>query len=163
MDIQVSSNFERYLFEASGRDAGWVRARMGSLAQSGRFELSGKVLASLRRDFTAASATMDEVAACIRRVRAQSGYLLDPHTACGVVAAEKTLEPGATPRIVLATAHPAKFPDAIAAITGERPQLPPRLAALMTDPERMTVLPNDLAAVQRFVSQRAEQRKGAAA
>jgi threonine synthase len=163
MDIQVSSNFERYLFEASDRDAAWVRGRMGSLAQAGRFDLSGAVLARLRADFEAASADMDEVAACIRRVRAASGYLLDPHTACGVVALEKALTPGETPHIALATAHPAKFPDALEAITGARPPLPPRLASLMTDPERMTVLPNDLAAVQRFVARRAEDRKGAAA
>jgi threonine synthase len=164
MDIQVSSNFERYLFEASERDAAWVRGRMGALAQSGRFELAGEVLTGLRADFDAASATMDEVSACIRRVKAESGYLLDPHTACGVVAFEKTTAaPAATPHVVLATAHPAKFPDAMAAIAGERPPLPPRLAPLMTAPERMTVLPNDLAAVERFVAQRAEHRKGAAA
>jgi threonine synthase len=174
MDIQVSSNFERYLFEASGRDAAWVRAKMGALAQSGRFELSGEVLASLRADFDAASASMDEVAACIRRVKAESGYLPDPHTACGVVAAEKAHEKtgaagseigpqSAAPQIMLATASPAKFPDAIEAITGERPSLPPRLGSLMTDPERMTVLPNDLAAVRRLVAQRAANRKGAAA
>jgi threonine synthase len=164
MDIQVSSNFERYLFEASRSDAAWVRGRMGALAQSGRFELSGDVLTALRADFDAATASMDEVSACIRRVKAESGYLLDPHTACGVVAFEKTKAAStATPHVVLATAHPAKFPDAMEAIAGARPALPPRLAPLMTDPERMAVLPNDLAAVQRFVAQRAEHRKGAAA
>jgi threonine synthase len=163
MDIQVSSNFERYLFEASGRDAGWVRGRMGALAQAGRFELGAAALGGLRRDFVAATAAMDEVAACIRRVKADSGYLLDPHTACGVIAAERVLSKGGTPQIVLATASPAKFPDAIAAIVGERPALPPRLASLMTDPERAAVLPNDLAVVERFVAQRAEGRKGAAA
>ncbi len=165
MDIQVSSNFERYLFEASHRDDAWVRGRMGALAQSGRFELSSQVSTGLRADFDAATATMDEVATCIRRVKAESGYLLDPHTACGVVAFEKTPQQATTPHphVVLATAHPAKFPDAIEAIAGERPPLPPRLAPLMTDPERMTVLPNDLAAVERFVAQRAEARKGAAA
>jgi threonine synthase len=170
MDIQVSSNFERYLFEASGRDAGWVRDKMGALARSGRFKLSGEVLARLRRDFAAATATMDEVAATIRRVRSESGYLIDPHTACGVAAAAKLAAVGArgqvprqAPEVVLATAHPAKFPDAMAEITGERPALPPRLAPLMTARERATVLPNDLAAVQRFVAQHAEDRKGAAA
>ena len=162
MDIQVSSNFERYLFEAGGRDAAWVRARMGALAQSGRFELSGEVLRQLRADFDAATATRDEVAACIRRVKAASGYLLDPHTACGVVAAERPRTIAATPHVVLATASPAKFPDAIEAITGERPALPPRLASLMTDPERIAVLPNDLTAVQRFVAQRAAGPRGAA-
>jgi threonine synthase len=166
MDIQVSSNFERYLFEACNRDAAWVRGRMGALAQSGRFELSADVRKALSSEFDAARASMDEAAACIRRVKAESGYLLDPHTACGVVAAEKSrlaLPQVDAPLIVLATAHPAKFPDAIEAITGERPSLPPRLAPLLTDPERMTVLPNDLAAVQRFAAQRAEGRKGAAA
>jgi threonine synthase len=105
---------------------------------------------------------MDEVAACIRRVKAASGYLLDPHTACGVIAAERLQKTAATPQVVLATASPAKFPEAIEAITGERPALPPRLASLLTDPERMTVLPNDLAAVQRFVAQRAAGPQGAA-
>lgn len=165
MDIQVASNFERYLFEASRRDAAWVRGRMGALAQSGRFELAGAV-AAMRADFAAASASEDEVAACIRRVEARSGYLLDPHTACGVVAAEKTatMEGGGNaPCVVLATAHPAKFPEAMQAIAGKRPPLPGRLAPLMTDPERITVLPNDLAAVQRFVAQRAGNGKGAAA
>jgi threonine synthase len=163
MDIQVSSNFERYLFEASGRDAAWVRSRMGGLAQSGRFELSGGVLEALRADFGTASASMDEVARCIRRVRAGSGYLVEPHTACGVVASEKNPGTDEVPRIVLATAHPAKFPDAMEAIIGERPRLPERMASLLTARERVTVLPNDLAAVQRFVADRARARQGAAA
>jgi threonine synthase len=161
MDIQVSSNFERYLFEASGRDAAWVRAKMGGLVQSGSFEL-GPALEPMRRDFAAASASEAEVADCIRRVKQRSGYLLDPHSACGVVAAEKA-GPGSAPRIVLATAHPAKFPDALQTITGERPALPPRLASLMSDPERITSLPNDLAAVERFVASLAAQKHGAAA
>jgi threonine synthase len=161
MDIQVSSNFERYLFEASDRDAAWIRAKMGSLTQSGRFEM-GPALEPMQRDFAATSASEAEVADCIRRTRQRSGYLLDPHTACGVVAAEKAGS-GAAPRIVLATAHPAKFPDALHAITGERPALPPRLASLMTDPERITSLPNDLVAVERFVAGLAAQKHGAAA
>jgi threonine synthase len=163
MDIQVSSNFERYLFEASGRDAAWVRGRMGALTQSGRFEVSGSALTALRQDFDAASASVDEVARCIRRVKADSGYLLEPHTACGVVASEKCPGRDDIARIVLATAHPAKFPDAMEAITGERPRLPERMAPLMTARERMAVLPNDLAAVQRFVAERARARQGAAA
>jgi threonine synthase len=96
-------------------------------------------------------------------VEAQSGHLLDPHTACGVIAAEKAGAPDGVPSVVLATAHPAKFPDAIEAITGRRPALPPRLASLMTAPERITVLPNDLAAIQHFVARHAGEAKGAAA
>lgn len=162
MDIQVSSNFERYLFEASGRDAAWVRARMGALRQSGRFEL-GEALTPLRAEFDAASASEAEVAATIRRVEADCGYLLDPHTACGVVAAHKTPARRQSPTVVLATAHPAKFPDAMEAITGKRPPLPARLASLMSEPERITRLPNDQAAVQRFVEERAQAKQGAAA
>jgi threonine synthase len=163
MDIQVSSNFERYLFEAGNRDAAWIRGRMGALAQSGRFDLSDAVLAAMRADFDAATATGDEVAACIRRVKAERGYLLDPHTACAVVASEKALATGKAPNVVLATAHPAKFPEAVEAITGSRPTLPPRFSALLTAPERITVLPNDLAAIQHFVAERADASPGAAA
>jgi threonine synthase len=163
MDIQISSNFERYLFEASNRDAASVRAKLGALRQSGRFDLTGEILARMRTDFDAATAGMDEVAACIRRVSAESGYLLDPHTACGVVALEKTPAFGPAPRVVLATAHPAKFPDALEQITGARPALPPRLAPLMSARERVSVLPNDLAAVQRLIAERSGARQGAAA
>jgi threonine synthase len=163
MDIQVASNFERWLFEASGRDAARVRSRMGALRQSGRFELSGEVAAAMRADFAAASADMDEVASCIRRVARESGYLLDPHSACGVVAAHKAAALDGVPCVALATAHPAKFPDAMEAIAGRRPSLPPRLASLTTAPERFTVLPNDLAAIENFIARRAGERKGAAA
>jgi threonine synthase len=163
MDIQVSSNFERYLFEAAGRDPPWVRARMGALRQSGRFELDGKALSRLREDFDVASASESEVGECIRRVRRESGYALDPHTACGMVAAAKMPHDPATPQIVLATAHPAKFPDVMQAMTGERPALPPRLASIMTDHERIAVLPNDLRAIERFVEERAQSKHGAAA
>ncbi len=164
MDIQVSSNFERFLFEASGRDAAFVRAKMGGLRQSRSIGL-GEAMVPYRESFIAERVDQDAVADCIRRVKAESGYLLDPHSACGVAAARKTLtsQTQHIPHIALATAHPAKFPDAIEAITGERPGLPPRLASLMSDPERITVLPNDLGAVQRFVEERARARRGAAA
>ena len=162
MDIQVSSNFERYLFEASGRDAPLIRSQMASLAQSGRFEI-GKAAAALKAEFAAAAASEDDVASAITGARAASGYVADPHTACGLVAAERTKRGHAGATIVLATAHPAKFPDAMQAITGTRPALPARLAGLMTAPERYEVLPNDTAAVEAFVSARARAvRQGAA-
>jgi threonine synthase len=150
MDIQISSNFERYLFEASGRDAAFIRSAMGSLAQGGRFALEPHA-DRFRRDFDAAAASEAEVADAIRRVRREAGYLMDPHTACGLVALEARAAQSATPGVVLSTAHPAKFPDAIEAIAGERPGLPPRLASLLSDPERFQVLDNDAAAVKRFV------------
>jgi threonine synthase len=150
MDIQISSNFERYLFEASGRDAGFIRGAMGSLSQGGRFDLAGTA-AQFKSDFAASSASEAEVADAIRRTRVASGYLLDPHTACGLVALEKTVPQSAVPGIVLSTAHPAKFPDAMERITGERPGLPPRLSNLLTDAEGYPVLENDVEAVKRFV------------
>jgi threonine synthase len=164
MDIQISSNFERFLFEASGRDAAYVRGKMNSLRQSRSIGL-GEAMVPYRESFVAERVDEAAVADCIRKVKAESGYLLDPHSACGVVAARKamTSESRHIPRVALATAHPAKFPDAMQAITGERPGLPPRLASLMSDPERITVLPNDLAAIQRFVEDRARARQGAAA
>jgi len=164
MDIQISSNFERFLFEAAGRDAAFVRGRMNGLRQSRSIGL-GEAMGPYREAFAAERVDQDAVADCIRRVKAESGYLLDPHSACGVVAARKTMtsQTRHIPHIALATAHPAKFPDAMQAITGERPALPPRLDGLMTAPERVTVLPNDLGAVQRFVEDRARNRRGAAA
>ena len=151
MDIQISSNFERYLFETCGRDAALVRAKMGALRQEGRFDLGG-LKANMQKDFAAAAASEKDVAEAIGRLRDESGYLMDPHTACGVVAAERAL--GADPRtlqVVLSTAHPAKFPDAIAAITGKRPALPERLSGLLTAHERFSTIDNDLAAAERHV------------
>ncbi len=154
MDIEVSSNFERYLFEAQGGDAALIRSQMAALGQAGRFEVKGGA-ALLARDFSAASASEGEVAEAIRRIRAQTGYTAEPHTACGLIAAERCLADGPVPSVVLSTAHPAKFPDTMQAILGERPALPPRLSTLMTDEERFTVLPNDLAAVESFIEERA--------
>jgi threonine synthase len=164
MDIQVSSNFERFLFEATGRDAAFVRNKMNGLRQSRSIGL-GEAMVPYRESFIAERVDQAAVTDCIRRVKADSGYLLDPHSACAVVAARKTMTSQSQhiPHIALATAHPAKFPDAMQTIVGERPSLPPRLARLMSDPERTTVLPNDLAAVERFVEDRSACRRGAAA
>ena len=148
MDIQISSNFERYLFEASDRDSTRIRALMESLSKTKRFEL-GDLWPVLRSDFSAAAASEADVSECIRSIQNRHGYTLDPHTACGVVAAER-LKPDGTV-VTLATAHPAKFPDAIEAITGARPVLPDRLSGLMTDPERFEILPANLKSIQAYV------------
>src|SRR5262245_11769466 len=150
MDIQVSSNFERFLFEASGRDAAFVRGKMQGLQQSRSIGL-GEAMQPYREAFIAERVDQAAVGDCIRRVKAQSGYLLDPHSACAVVAAERTLRSQPVAHVALATAHPAKFPDTLEAITGERPALPGRLDCLLSQPERVTTLPNDLSAVQRFL------------
>jgi threonine synthase len=158
MDIQVSSNFERYLFEASGRDAGLIRSQMASLAQSGRFDI-GRAGGRLAAEFSAAAASARDVVETIRETERATGYLAEPHTACGIFAAEKAA-PG-TGQVILSTAHPAKFPEAMQEITGRRPALPARLSSLMSDPERMDVLANDQVAIERFIEARARTRSGA--
>jgi len=165
MDIQVSSNFERLLFEACNRDGGAIRALMGSLAQSRRFTLSARALAQIRALFTADRADEDEVAATIRTELRETGRLVDPHTAVGIAVAEKEeLRDPAVPMVVLSTAHAAKFPEAVEAACGVRPALPEWLCNLDKRPERVTVLPVDQSAVERFVlaTSRAAQ-EGAAA
>jgi threonine synthase len=164
MDIQVSSNFERLLFDAYDRDGNVVRSLMGSLAQSRRFTLSAQALAYVRALFTADRADEEEVAATMRAVKRETGNFIDPHTAVGIAVAEKEMRDPAVPMVVLATAHPAKFPDAVEAVCGVRPRLPEWLCDLDQRPERVTVLPVDQSAVERFVltTSRAAQ-EGAAA
>src|SRR6185312_10336118 len=150
----VSSNFERLLFEAYGRDAAPVRAAMASLAQSRRFTIAAPALAAIRAAFTADRASEAETAAAICATLHESGVTIDPHTGVAIAVAEKAgteARDPAVPMVVLSTAHAAKFPDAVAAASGVRPQLPDRLADLTTRPERVTVLPADHAAVERFV------------
>jgi threonine synthase len=151
MDIQVSSNFERLLFDAYDRDAPAVRAVMGSLAQSRRFSLSAHALSAVRAAFTADRADEEETAATIRTVLRETGYLLDPHTAVAVAVAEKETRDPSMPMVILSTAHPAKFPDAVEAACGVRPSLPDWLADLPRRAERVTVLPADQGAVENFV------------
>jgi threonine synthase len=153
MDIQVSSNFERLLFETSNRDAATVRRHMAGLKQSGAFTIEAAEMARIRADFDAGRATMDEVAATIRHTLAASDYLLDPHTAAAMhVAAQKAT--GSVPMVVLATAHPAKFPAAVEAASGVSPALPTWLGGLMSLEEKYTVLPSDLKMVEDYVSRR---------
>ena len=158
MDIGISSNFERYLFEASNRDAAGVRANMASLSQSRGFELDGTAFTHLRSEFSAHCASEAEIAAAIVACRAASGYTLDPHTACARVALDKQPR-GDAPAIILATASPAKFPDTMMGITGERPRLPPHLANLMAAHERFDVCPNDLQTVKTYVASRSRALK----
>lgn len=152
MDIQVSSNFERLLFDACGRDPQPVVSAMTALTQSHRFRIPGKALEAMRGMFAAGCALEDETAAAIRTTRREAGYLLDPHTAVAVAVAEKekNRDP-AVPMVVVSTAHPAKFPDAVERACGIRPALPDRLADLGSRREHLTVLPNDLNAIQAHI------------
>jgi len=153
MDIQVSSNFERWLFEAQGRDAALVRGQMASLAQSGRFDVSGGA-DRVRADFSAAAADGATVARVIRETEGSAGYLTEPHTACAIhafAALAGGKSAATTPEVVLATAHPAKFPEAMREIVGQASELPARLDGVLTAPERITPVANDLAAVEAAV------------
>ena len=164
MDIQVSSNFERLLFEAGGRDAASVRSAMAALKQSGAFTIEAPTLARIRDEFDASAVAEDAVAAEIGRTWREAEYLLDPHTAIAVAAARARLaRDPATPVVALSTAHAAKFPDAVEAASGTRPELPPHLCGLFDREERFTVLPNDADAVAAFLEREARAVREAAA
>ncbi|MHA6729362.1 threonine synthase [Devosia sp. A369] len=152
MDIQISSNFERLLFEGAGRDAAAVVRMMESLRQSGGFAVPEQALAAIRRDFAAGTTGEAETKATIATTLKAAGYLLDPHTAVGVHVARAHL--GATPMVTLGTAHPAKFPAAVEDATGIAPALPAWLADLHSREERLSVLANDQTAVEDFISAR---------
>jgi len=154
MDIQISSNFERLLFEAGGRDAGMVRRSMDGLKQSGAFTIDAQSLSRIRAEFDAGRTTVGEAAETIRSTLKVDGYLLDPHTATALHVARQQ-GPSQTPMIVLATAHPAKFPAAVEAACGVVPALPDWLAGIMDAEERYTVLPSDLKMVEDYISRRA--------
>ncbi len=152
MDIEVSSNFERLLFEAADKNAESVLSMMGSLTQSGAFALPEGVLARIRAEFDAGAADELQTAATIAHVLQKSGYLADPHTAVGLHVAQQLQ--GNAPMVTLATAHPAKFPDAVFAASGIRPQLPVWCGDLMDRTERFETVSNDLTAMQAFIEAR---------
>ena len=153
MDIQVASNFERLLADLCDRDGAAVRALMAALAEHGEFTLEGARLARAQAVFAAARADDEACLETISDVWRESGRMIDPHSAAGVHAARQ-LGSGAAPVVSLATAHAAKFPDAIERAIGIRPALPPRLAALASKPERVTELPADAALLTRFIRDR---------
>ncbi|WP_018697612.1 threonine synthase [Amorphus coralli] len=151
MDIQVSSNFERLLFEAYGRDGAAVAALMGRLKQGGGFDIDTEPLAAIRREFSAASTDEAGTLATIGRIHKATDLVIDPHTAVGVAAAESHLTEG-VPMVTLATAHPAKFAEAVEKATGLTPRLPEALADLENRPERVMRLPADTGAVETFIA-----------
>ena len=149
MDIQVSSNFERLVFEACGRDSETVARLMANLAQSRAFTLPEAALAEIRSQFSAGACSEAETAETIATMLADNGYLLDPHTAVGVHVANAHM--AGEPMVTLATAHPAKFPDAVKAACGDYPALPNWLGDLMEREEHFTVVPNDLEFMQAHI------------
>jgi threonine synthase len=151
MDIQVSSNFERALFDAHDRDGAAIAALMAHM-KSGGFTIAPGALQMLQGTFASGRCDEAETSATITTALRDTGELLCPHSAIGVKVANEHLGP--TPMITLATAHPAKFPDAVQAATGIRPALPARMADLFDRPERVTRVKNDLAAIQSLIRER---------
>ncbi|HSL58037.1 MAG TPA: threonine synthase [Acidimicrobiales bacterium] len=150
MDIQVSSNLERLLFELNGRDGEALATLMARFRAEGTISFPPELLARVSESFTGASIDDERTSATIRLVHERDGILVDPHTAVGLAAAHAVGADG-LPQVVLATAHPAKFPDAVEAATGVRPPLPEHLADLFEREERCDALANDLEAVERYV------------
>jgi threonine synthase len=151
MDIQVSSNLERLLFELLDRDGAAVAALLDDFRGTGTIVLDPALHATLGDAWSAARFHDDEVLRCIAEEADRSGVVLDPHSAVGVSAARHCRRDHSVPMVALATAHPAKFPDAVESATGVRPDLPDRLGDLFDRPERFSRLPNDLAAIQAHV------------
>ena len=154
MDIQLPSNLERLVFELSGRNGAEGAAIMERSRGEGILAVGAGPLAAARAVFAGHRVDDAETTATIAAVYRESGELVDPHTAVGIAAARAATPDDRVPVVALATAHPAKFPDAVAAATGVRPALPPRLGDLFERPERLSVLPNDLAAVKALVRER---------
>ncbi len=151
MDIQVSSNLERLLFELHGRDAAATSELLHTFRADGRAELAPTRLEQVGELFDAGAVDDDRTRAAIADWKARTGEVVDPHTAVGLVVAERQRRDPDLPMACLATAHPAKFADAVEAATGEAVVLPPRLAGLAALPERYEVVPNDLETVKARV------------
>jgi len=152
MDIQISSNFERLLFEMNNRDGGATTEQLNQFRQQGKLSVEPDQFAKwIAPTFRAHRANDAETLAVMKRVYGESGMLVDPHTAVGIASAEACAEPG-VPTITLATAHPAKFPDAVKKATGVHPALPDHVADLFDREERIVNLPNNLQAIEAFVA-----------
>jgi threonine synthase len=149
MDIQVSSNFERLVFELMGRDGAAVASAMTQFRESGTLDMGAARWQAVRQLFSGHRLDDDATVAAIRHIHEATGMLIDPHSAVGLAAARAAKDEA--PMVALATAHPAKFPDAVEEATGVRPALPPHLADLLDRTEHYETLPNDLAAVESYV------------
>ncbi|MBS0525611.1 MAG: threonine synthase [Proteobacteria bacterium] len=159
MDIQISSNFERLLFDLYGRDGRTLADAMTAFRSTGTLKVGANALGGVREVFDAGRLDDAGTLAAIADCRKRYGETLDPHTAVGYAVAQHHRRDPRIPMVVLATAHPAKFPDAVQKATGERPALPPRLADLFQRTERVDGLPNDIAALKELIDDRMAARE----
>jgi threonine synthase len=161
MDIQVSSNFERLLFDLLGRDGAAVAAAMSEFRRTGRLPIAKEAWQQARAIFAAARFDDDETLTWIRRIHDETGMVVDPHTAIGIAAGRTKRRDPTIPLVALATAHPAKFGDAVKRAIGAEPLLPPALAALKHRPEHCVTLANSAAALFDHLRQHAGKPRGA--
>ncbi len=160
MDIQISSNFERLLFEESGRNSPFVVDAMASLKERGAFDIPRPMLESMRHRFSAYRVTREEAAGAMSRLLKETGIVIDPHTAVGLAAAQREQARTSGPMVVLSTAHPAKFPDAVRRAIGHSPEVPASLQRCLEGEERCELLPNSAAAVAAYIDARATNAGG---
>ncbi|MSP51884.1 MAG: threonine synthase [Alphaproteobacteria bacterium] len=151
MDIQVASNFERLLYDLYDGDGAGVAGLMSSLGQSGAFSVEPARLARASELFVAGRADENETIATMQLVAHRSAAVIDPHTAVGVSVGRRRHRPGDGPLVCLATAHPAKFSDAVRQALGREPELPPEIAALGSKPERYDTIANDIDVLKDYV------------
>lgn len=151
MDIQISSNFERYLFELLDGDTIQLSVLMNEFKTTGRFKISSAHLEKAQSNFTAHRCSDDQTLKMIAQCYQETAHVIDPHSAVALSGAHTLRNNSDTPVVALACAHPAKFPDAVHKAIGQRPELPERLAGLMHLPERVTTMPNDLSTIQNFI------------
>lgn len=153
MDIQISSNFERYLFELQERDHDALKKCMDDFSKKKIFMIDETLMEAARADFSAYRCSDDQTIEAMRKCRKEYGVMIDPHTAVGLHAAESHLSknPDAGPMVVVSTAHPAKFPDAVRKATGFEPPAPAPLADVMKKPEHFTPVPNNADRVKTFI------------
>ena len=158
MDIQVSSNFERLLFDLGGRDGAATAAQMGTFEAAKAMQLTNTQREGAAKLFSSARVDADQMAQALRWAWENTGELLDPHTAIGLHAAREAALPAHIPVVTLATAHPAKFGDAVERATGQRPVLPARIGDLFEREERLVELPGTYEAVADYVAAHAVPR-----
>lgn len=154
MDIQISSNFERLLFDLCNQSGAALQGLMNAMRDKGEFSVTPEQLGQARRTFTAARVSDDLTLNTITEVYNGTGYILDPHSAVGVAAARQLRNELPEPVVCLACAHPAKFPETIERAIGVRPPLPQAVAALLTKPERTVLLPADRLKIERFMAEK---------
>ena len=153
MDIQIASNFERLVFYIHSNDDQITLKKMEELKKNNEFKLNGEQMNILRDDFISESLSEDETKDVIKKINKNYNILVDPHTAIGIGVLDKLSNDDVN--IILSTAHPSKFPEAVKEATGKHPELPPKIKKIIKGKEKFDILPNDLNIIKKFIQERA--------